>query len=122
MLYKVGMLCKHFKGKDLYEKNIYRIEALNVLGKDIDQSKITYTGDGNLLTAKNLVVYSSIFQDNKTFAREYDDISAPMSEEKQNLYGQTSRVEPLTEEEIKTVNDSIFIKKKKEYVLKKYGK
>ena len=122
MMYEVGMLCKHFKGKDLYEKNIYRIEALNVLGKDIDQSKITYTGDGNLLTAKNLVVYSSIFQDNKTFAREYDDISAPMSEEKQNLYGQTSRVEPLTEEEIKTVNDSIFIKKKKEYVLKKYGK
>ena len=122
MLYKVGMLCKHFKGKDLYEKNVYRIEELNVLGKDIDHSKITYTGDGDLIVAENLVVYSSVFQDNKMFAREYEDISAPMSEEKQNLYGQTSRVEPLTEEEIKIVNDPVFIKKKKEYILKKYGK
>ena len=122
MLYKVGMLCKHFKGKDLYEKNIYRIERLNVLGKDIDESMITYTGDGDLKLSENLVVYSSIFQNNKMFVREYEDISAPMSDEKRALYGQTSRVEPLTEEEINIINDPVFIKKKKEYVLKKYGK
>ena len=28
MLLKVGMLCKHFKGKDLVEKKIYRIEKI----------------------------------------------------------------------------------------------
>ena len=56
------------------------------------------------------------------FAREYEDISVPMSEEKQALYGQISRVQPLTEDEIKIVNDPVFIKKKKDYVLKKYGK
>ena len=30
MTYKVGMLCKHFKGNDLLEKNIYRIEKLGL--------------------------------------------------------------------------------------------
>ena len=28
MIYKVGMLCKHFKGNNLLEKNIYRIEQI----------------------------------------------------------------------------------------------
>ena len=36
MIYKIGILCKHFKGKTLLEKNIYRIEDISVYGKDID--------------------------------------------------------------------------------------
>ena len=82
MIYSVGMVCKHFKGEHLLEKNIYRIEKLGVDGKDIDVSLITYTGDGELFTAKNLVVYSNIFQDYKLFAREYEDISGELSLEK----------------------------------------
>ena len=36
MMYKVGDYCKHFKGHDLFEKNIYQIIQLNVEGKDVD--------------------------------------------------------------------------------------
>ena len=56
MIYKIGMLCKHFKGSSLYEKNIYKILALNVDGAELDKD-ITYSGDGDCLLAKNLVVY-----------------------------------------------------------------
>ena len=85
MIYKIGMLCKHFKGEKKKKKNIYRIEQIGVEGKDINETLITYTGDGELLTAKNLVVYSNIFQENKLFAREYDDISGELSSEKKDL-------------------------------------
>lgn len=122
MIYEVGMLVKHFKGSNLLEKNIYRIEKLGVLGKDIDENVITYTGDNELLTAINLVVYSNIFQDDKLFAREYEDISSEMSLEKQELYHQKRKVEPLTEEEIKQVNDEKFIEEKKKLVLAKFKK
>lgn len=122
MIYKVGMLVKHFKGSNLLEKNIYRIERLGVLGKDIDENVITYTGDNELLTAINLVVYSNIFQDDKMFAREYEDISLEMSLEKQELYHQKRKVEPLTGEEIKQVNDEKFIEEKKKLVLAKFNK
>lgn len=122
MIYEVGMLVKHFKGSNLLEKNIYRIERLGVLGKDIDENVITYTGDNELLTAINLVVYSNIFQDDKLFAREYEDISSEMSLEKQELYHQKRKVEPLTDEEIKQVNDEKFIEEKKKLVLAKFKK
>ena len=56
MLYQIGMLCKHFKGKTLEEKNIYRVIKLGVSGKDIDTNEITYTGEGMLDAAENLVV------------------------------------------------------------------
>ena len=69
MIYKIGMLCKHFKGENLLEKNIYRIEQIGIDGKDINETLITYTGDGKLSSAKNLVVYSNIFLENKLFAR-----------------------------------------------------
>ena len=82
MIYTVGMLCKHFKGTNLLEKNIYRIEKIGIKGSDIDKSLITYTGDGELKTATNLVVYSNIFQDNKLFCHEYEDISGELSDEK----------------------------------------
>ena len=122
MIYKIGMLCKHFKGETLLEKNIYKIENLNVEGKDIDDSIITYTGDGELLTAHNLVVYSNIFQDNKLFCREYEDISSELNDEKKLMFNQNIRVQPLTLEEIDLVNSEEFIKNKTEAVVKKFSK
>ena len=43
MMYKVGDYCKHFKGHDLYEKNIYQIMKLGVNGSEIDTETITYS-------------------------------------------------------------------------------
>jgi hypothetical protein len=122
MIYNIGMLCKHFKGNDLLEKNIYRIENIGVNGLDIDESLITYTGDGELRCATNLVVYSNIFQDNKLFCREYEDISGELSDEKKKAFNQTIKVQPLTDEEIALINSNEFIENKKELVAKKYSK
>ena len=113
MIYKIGMLCKHFKGKNLIDKNIYRIEELNVKGSDIDTDKITYTGEGNMLDSDNLVVYSNIFQENKYFTREYDDLASELPQDKQKQFGQKPRVEPLSEGEIEIVNS-------KDYEIKKF--
>ncbi len=120
MIYEIGMLCKHFKGANLEEKNIYKILALGVDGKDIDE-KITYTGDGELKKAKNLVVYANIFQNNKLFAREYEDISSELSLEKQQQFSQTIKVQPLTEEETELVNDPKFVEIKREKVAEKFN-
>ena len=122
MIYKIGMLCKHFKGENLLEKNIYRIEQIGVEGKDINETLITYTGDGELLTAKNLVVYSNIFQENKLFAREYDDISGELSSEKKEMYNQEIKVQPLTQIEIDMINEDNFVIEKKKLVLSKFKK
>ena len=122
MVYKIGMFCKHFKGSNLLEKNIYRIENLGVNGSNIDESQITYTGDGILATATNLVVYSNIFQDNKLFCREYEDISGELSDEKKEMFNQTIKVQPLTDEEISIVNSEEFIENKIEMVAKKFSK
>lgn len=122
MIYKVGMLCKHFKGVDLLEKNIYRIERLGVNGIDILDSDITYTGDNTLDTASNLVVYSNIFQDGKMFAREYEDISSELSDEKKENFNQTLKVEPLTEDEIALIESPSFIEEKKVLVKSKFKK
>ena len=122
MIYKVGMLCKHFKGNNLIEKNIYRIEKLGVSGLDIDESLITYTGDGELRQATNLVVYANIFQNNKLFCREYEDISSELSDEKKKMYSQNIKVQPLTDEEIAIINKSEFIQNKTEMVAKKFLK
>lgn len=113
MIYKVGMLCKHFKGKNLIDKNIYRIEELNVSGSQIDTQKITYTGEGNMMDSDNLVVYSNIFQENKFFTREYEDLAGELPEDKQKQFGQKLRVEPLSEGEIEIVNS-------KDYEIKKF--
>lgn len=122
MLYKVGMLCKHFKGTNLLEKNIYRIEQVGVNGSTIDESLITYTGDATLQSATNLVVYSNIFQDNKLFCREYEDISQELSDEQKDKYKQDLKVEPLTEEEQSIIGQEKFIETKKQLVLKKFSK
>ena len=120
MLYQIGMLCKHFKGKTLEEKNIYRVIKLGVSGKDIDTNEITYTGEGMLDAAENLVVYANIFQNNKLFAREYEDISSELSQEKQQLFFQKIKIQPLTEAEIAVVKSPQFIELKEIQTRERY--
>lgn len=122
MIYKVGMLCKHFKGNNLLEKNIYRIENIGVKGTDIDETLITYTGDSELKSATNLVVYSNIFQNDKMFCREYEDISSELSDEKKELFNQKIKVQPLSALEKEIIQNNEFIENKKQLVLKKFSK
>lgn len=118
MMYKVGDYCKHFKGHDLFKKNIYQIIKLGVKGSEIDTDAITYSGDGELSTAVNLVVYKNIFQD-RLFTREYEDISGELSIDKQVEFDQKYKVQVLTEEEIEMIKNEDFISKKRELVKKK---
>ena len=120
MIYKIGDICKHFKGTNLLEKNIYKIIDIEVDGSSLNENIITYTGDKVLKYAKNLIVYANIFQENKMFAREYEDISSVLSDEKQAIYNQRIKVEPLTQEEIKIINTPEFIEQKTKSVLEKY--
>ena len=103
---KVGDLCKHFKGTNLLEKNIYEVIATNV----------AYTGDNAKEPLDNLVVYKNIFQENKFFTREYNDLIGELSEEQQKQYGQAYRVQKLTDEEVELVKSQEFIKEKKDYM------
>lgn len=105
---KVGNLFKHFKGKNLIEKNIYEIIAIGV----------TYTGEGANKPLDNLVVYKNLFQEGKLFTREYDDLIGELSEEKQKQYGQKHRIEKLTEDEIKIIRSDEFKKEKLDYMEK----
>lgn len=114
-MYQIGMLCKHFKGNTLQDKNIYRIENLNVDGISILGTDIIYTGDSeDLKNVHNLVIYSNIFQSDKTFAREYTDLAFELPKEKQEQFHQLYRVQPLTEEEINEIQTEAFIQKKKQ--------
>ena len=122
MIYSKGMLCKHFKGRNLLEKNIYEILNTNVNGQDIDENFVIYTGDGNLKDSTNLVVYKNIFQDGKIFAREYDDIASYLPYEKKVECNQSIKVQPLTEEEIKLIQEGSFIEEKRALTLKKFKK
>ena len=81
-------------------------------GKEIDENLITYTGEKELDSAENLVIYSNIFQENKLFAREYEDISSELPYEKQETYQQQIKVQPLTQIEIDTINNPNFITEK----------
>lgn len=122
MIYRKGMLCKHFKGESLLEKNIYEILEVNVNGKDIDENNIIYTGNGNLKDSVNLVIYKNIFQNDKVFAREYNDISSYLTKAEKIKYNQNIKVQPLTEEEINVIYNESFIKEKKNLTLKKFKK
>lgn len=110
MEFKVGDLCKHFKGSTLVEKNIYEIIAVNV----------KYTGDNASLS--NLVVYRALFQDDKYFTREYEDLVTELTEEEKEMYHQDTRVQRLTPEEIELISTPEFIEQKKEYIFNKYEK
>lgn len=122
MIYRKGMLCKHFKAESLLEKNIYEILKVNVNGKDIDENNIIYTGNGNLKDSVNLVIYKNIFQNDKVFAREYNDISSYLTKAEKIKYNQNIKVQPLTEEEINVIYNESFIKEKKNLTLKKFKK
>ena len=69
-----------------------------------------------------MVVYSNIFQDNKLFCREYEDISGELSDEKKKMFNQTIKVQPLTDEEMSIINNPDFIQNKTELVAKKFAK
>lgn len=111
MILKKGDIVKHFKGKDLIEKNIYEILAV----------KPEYTGT-NVPPIAPVVVYTSLFQEGKTFFREYSDLVTELSPEKKEEYGQTFRVEVLTKAELDYIKTPDFIKKKKAYLESKYAK
>lgn len=101
---KVGEYYKHFKGETLVEKNIYEILQTNVI----------YTGEA-MQDVKDLVVYKNIF-DNKIFTREESDMLKDLEPEKQEKYHQQTRVQKLTDEEVKIIKSEEFISKKQEYI------
>ena len=117
MIYKKGMLCKHFKGKTLLEKNIYEVVETGLKSTNLDMSRgdVKYSGDGVFEEAVNLVLYRNIFQTGKMFVREYEDISSELAPEKQKEFGQVLKVQPLTKEEVEIVFSEKFRKDKQEF-------
>ena len=117
MIYEEGMFCKHFKGKTLLEKNIYEVLKIGVKWADLEKfsGEVKYSGDGDFMTATNLVLYRNIFQNGKMFAREYEDISSELSPEKQKEFNQTLKVQPLSQEELEIVFSEKFKKDKQEF-------
>ena len=91
---------------------------LGVKGSDIDTETITYSGDHDLATAVNLVVYKNIFQD-RLFTREYEDISGELNIDKQVEFDQKYKVQVLTEDEVEIIKSPELIGKKRELVKKK---
>lgn len=96
MILKKGDLCKHFKGKNLQEKNIY----------EVLETGVNYSGDASENPIKDLVIYKNIRQ-GKIFAREMGDLVAELTPEKQQEFGQKHRVDLLTKEEIEIVKSMI---------------
>lgn len=110
MILNEGDIVKHFKGKDLIEKNIYEIVSIDP----------KYTGTKEF-TEEPVVVYKSIFQGGKSFVRELSDLIQELSEDEKEQYGQENRINILTDEELKTIKDKEFIEKKLAYISLKYG-
>ena len=75
MILKKGDLCKHFKGKNLQEKNIY----------EVLETGVNYSGDASENPIKDLVIYKNIRQ-GKIFAREMSDLVAELTPEKQQEF------------------------------------
>ena len=96
MKLKKGDLCKHFKGKNLQENNIY----------EVLETGVNYSGDASENPIKDLVIYKNIRQ-GKIFAREMSDLVAELTPEKQQEFGQKHRVDLLTKEEIEIVKSMI---------------
>lgn len=96
MILKKGDLCKHFKGKNLQEKNIY----------EVLETGVNYSGDASENPIKDLVIYKNIRQ-GKIFAREMSDLVAELTPEKQQEFGQKHRVDLLTKEEIEIIKSMI---------------
>lgn len=96
MILKKGDLCKHFKGKNLQEKNIY----------EVLETGVNYSGGASENPINDLVIYKNIRQ-GKIFAREMSDLVAELTPEKQQEFGQKHRVDLLTKEEIEFVKSMI---------------
>lgn len=107
---KAGDILKHFKGETLIEKNIYEVIAVNP----------TYTGDKDY-PARKMLVYSSLFQNDKVFIRELDDLTAELGDDKKEIYHQEHRVDLLTDDELKEINTDEFRLKKLNYIKSKYS-
>ena len=105
---KAGDFCKHFKGKTLLEKNIYKILLLNVM----------YSGNFSTKKLDDLVVYENIF-DGKIFTREASDIFSELSLDAQKEFNQIYIVQKLTEEELLEINTEKYKVKKLEYINRK---
>lgn len=105
---KKGDIVKHFKGKDLIEKNIYQILAVNPV----------YTGTKEF-SQEAVVIYEPLFQTGKAFVREYADLVSELSDEQKEVYDQCYRVEHLTEAELVLLKSPTFIRDKKAYIEKK---
>lgn len=105
---EIGDFCKHFKGKTLVEKNIYKILLLNVI----------YSGDNATKKLDDLVVYENIF-DGKIFTREASDILSELSLEKQEEFNQIYKVQKLTAEEVAEIQTEDYKVKKLEYIANK---
>jgi len=119
---KTTTFYKHFKGKDLIEKNIYLIIATCVSEKDFYEMKVKYVGDNREnINYNDLVIYLNYFQ-NQLFAREYYDLVKELSKEQQIEYNQKYRIEELTKEEVKEILDDEYKKAKLLYLERKYNK
>lgn len=101
MILKKGDLCKHFKGKNLQEKNIY----------EVLETGVNYSGDASENPINDLVIYKNIRQ-GKIFAREMSDLVAELTPEKQQEFGQKHRVDLLTKEEIEFVKSMMESKER----------
>ena len=90
------VIAKQLEYSDNYAKFVSIVKEKNIDVRvlkagdriNIDDSIITYTGESNLRSAINLIIYSNIFQDNKLFCREYEDISQELSIDKQQEFCQ----------------------------------
>ena len=118
---KIATFYKHFKGKDLIEKNIYLIIAIGISKNDFNEMQPKYVGDNkDNINYSDLVIYLNYFQ-NQLFAREYQDLVEELTKEQQKEYSQKYRIEVLTTEEVQTIMTPTYQKEKSLYLESKYG-
>ena len=119
---KITTFYKHFKGKDLIEKNIYLIIATSIDEDYFNVVKPKYVGNNEEnINYSDLVIYLNYFQ-NQLFAREYYDLVEELNEEQQLEYNQKYRVEALTKEEVTTILTDEYRKEKILYLENKCKK
>ena len=119
---KIATFYKHFKGKDLIEKNIYLIIAIGISKNDFNEMQPKYVGDNkDNINYSDLVIYLNYFQ-NQLFAREYQDLIEELTEKQQKEYSQKYRVQALDKKEVQTIMTPVYQKEKKLYLENKYGK
>lgn len=118
---KIATFYKHFKGKNLIEKNIYLIIAIGIDEERYKELEVKYVGyNKDNINYSELVVYLNYFQ-NLLFAREYQDLVEELTKEQQKEYSQKYRVEALTTEEVQTIMTLTYQKEKSLYLESKYG-